>query len=299
MQKSLYTFHIHLTRALPLPGLYSNHFHSSSRLQHVCWGVQVKNKNCKQIDLWYSAGRTPTPRGSWSLAESLKAAGSSWSTSCPSWRSGRGRAGRCSTPTWWRRPTSSPDTSTIPFSSVERSLTCDSTSSSPPSDRSKFTSSNLAFAGEVSWLRQKSPLLPRLSINPQVLHSEVRWQRSRDGQPFCSPDQRCHPEAGGEVHDILTHSYYFIGWVQQHPWGQAQHWEPQALPWDVAWQAGTIVNFLLGVWKLTAWKLFWDVAWQADTLFGSWKLHCMILWHDQPTSNILGRGYKTSCAELL
>ena len=53
-------------------------------------------------------GKIPTPHGLWSPVENLKAAGSSWSTSCPSWRSGRGRAGRCSIQTWSRRPTSFP-----------------------------------------------------------------------------------------------------------------------------------------------------------------------------------------------
>ena len=57
---------------------------------------------------WKIAGKIPTPHGLWSPVENPKAAGSSWSTSCPSWRSGRGRAGRCSILTWSRRPTSYP-----------------------------------------------------------------------------------------------------------------------------------------------------------------------------------------------
>ena len=44
------------------------------------------------------------------------------------------------------------------------------------------------------------------------------------------------------------------GWVQQHPWWEAQHREPQALPWDVAWQAGklSIIDCWSWLWNYIA-----------------------------------------------
>ena len=101
------------------------------------------------------------------------------------------------------------DTSTIPCWLVERSSTCASTCWSPHSDLSKFTSSNLVSVGE---LLAKVVGAAR-HWHPQVLHGEVWWQRSWDGQPVRSPHQRCHPETGGETEQDLhvpVHMYFFF-----------------------------------------------------------------------------------------